>query len=156
MVSSMLGRTAAGIVAALAIASLNVAAVAAPTPVTGGHTFGQGTSGPGTGREQQYGRPQNQNLVPAHLTNAQTCGYAQPGLIDTNGDLMMAAAPPSPYNTVGSLYAGGPTLLSFFGYGNASLSSWWMSPAGQIAAQMGLSPLASGCGSPAMFLPDGW
>lgn len=156
MASRIIGRGAAGIVAVLAVASLHVAALAAPTPVTGGHTFNQGVSGPGLGRQPESARAQNE-FAHSRVMNVQPCGYGQPGLIDTNGDLMMSAAAPSPYNTVGAMYAGGgPTLLSFFGYGNASLSSWWMSPAGQIAAQMGLSPLASQCGSFANFVPEGW
>ena len=158
MVTSMIGRSAAGvIVAALAIASLCVAAVAAPTPNTVGHTYGQGASGAQAGERNETRHNPNQYWAPSRVTNVQPCAYTQPGFLDPNGDPMMSASAPSPFNTVGAMYAaGGPTLLSFFGYGNASLSSWWMSPAGQYAAAMGINPLVNPCGTPANFLPDGW
>jgi hypothetical protein len=158
MFTRVVGRSAVGvIVAALAIASLNVAAFAAPTPTTGGHTYGQGASGVQAGRENESGHGPNQYWAPSRVTNVQPCAYGQSAFLDPNsGDPMMSASPPSPYNTIGAYTAGGPTLLSFFGYGNASLSSWWMSPAGQSAMRMGLNPLTNPCGTPANFLPDGW
>ena len=154
MVRIMIGRSAAGVVAVLATLSMSIAALAAPTPVTG-HGYGQPVSPAETGHQSQTVHGPNQFYAPARITGAQPCAGNQSALLDPSGDPMMAATAPSPYNTIGSLYGpNGPTLLSFFGYGNASLSSWWMSPAGQYAAQMGMSPLSNPCANPAFFLPS--
>ncbi|MBV8460639.1 MAG: hypothetical protein JOZ28_07210 [Candidatus Eremiobacteraeota bacterium] len=153
MVTRIIGRSAAGVVAVLATLSLGIVAFAAPTPVTAGHS-GQSVSPAEVGHQSSTLHSSNQYYAPSRFTNEQPCASNQSAFLDPYGDPMMSATAPSPYNTIGALSAGGPSLLSFFGYGNASLSSWWMSPAGQYAAQMGMNPLNSPCANPAMFLPS--
>jgi len=155
MVKSMIGRSAVGVIAVLATLSFTVAAFAAPTPVTASHGNGQSVSPAGVGHESSTVHGPNQYYGPSRFNNVQPCASNQSAFLDPYADPMMSATAPSPYNTIGGMYgAGGPTLLSFFGYGNASLSSWWMSPAGQYAAQMGMNPLNNPCATPAMFLPS--